>query len=89
MKKLFALLCIIAFCWAAGNLQSAEQAAAPETDAPAVYEITVPSAEETGSRLSELAKDLREFFALFSVEKQPGTAENLQGGTRYIITVQG
>jgi hypothetical protein len=89
MKKLFALLCIIAGCWAVGNLQNGEQAAKPAPAEPAVYEITVPSPAEAGSRLAELADDLRAFFALFSVEKQPRTGENPQSGARYVITIQG
>ena len=87
MKKLFALLCILAGCWAVGNLQSAEQAVAPEPDAPAVYEFTVPSVKETKNRLSVLAEDLRGFLGLFSVEKQSETAE--YPSARYIITIQG
>ncbi|MCR4760405.1 MAG: hypothetical protein K5705_09095 [Oscillospiraceae bacterium] len=89
MKKLFVLLCAVAGCCAFGSLQNSEpQTVSAPQKVASNYKFNVPSPGEAGSRLARIADDLREFFALFSVEKLPDSGTDSQGEMWIVVTVQ-
>lgn len=67
MKKLLIVLILFAVCFSAG--QAGERSAGAE---PAVYEITLPEPEETGSLLRQIADALRALAASVRIERRSG-----------------
>ena len=67
MKKLLFVLILFAVCCSAG--QAGERSAGTE---PAVYEITLPEPEETGSLLRQIADALRALAASVRIERRSG-----------------
>ncbi len=65
MKKLLLVLILFAVCYSAG--QAGEPSAATE---PAVYEVTLPDPEETGSLLRQIADALRALAASVRIERR-------------------